>query len=154
MCGAHAEAIGGAGALAGAGRVKAATAVSYELAGRVARITLQRPERGNAITAQMLSELQQCVERADLDPHVHVVALSGAGPGFCGGYDLVESAQEMGSSSSTGKDPGDGSPLEPAVIATNHDPRGTWDPMVDYAMMSRNVRAFMACSTVASPSSA
>jgi enoyl-CoA hydratase len=33
--------------------------------------------------------------------------------------------------------------LDPAVIAGNHDPSGTWDPMVDYAMMSRNVRAFM-----------
>jgi enoyl-CoA hydratase len=29
------------------------------------------------------------------------------------------------------------------VIAANHDPAGTWDPMVDYTMMSRNVRAFM-----------
>src|SRR5947209_12354077 len=28
-------------------------------------------------------------------------------------------------------------------MAANHDPRGTWDPMVDYAMMSRNVRGFM-----------
>ena len=36
-----------------------------------------------------------------------------------------------------------GSPLDPVVMAANHDPRGTWDPMVDYAMMSRNVRAFM-----------
>ena len=36
-----------------------------------------------------------------------------------------------------------GSPLDPAVMAANHDPRGTWDPMVDYAMMSRNVRGFM-----------
>ena len=36
-----------------------------------------------------------------------------------------------------------GSPLDPAVIAANHDPARTWDPMVDYAMMSRNVRGFM-----------
>ncbi len=36
-----------------------------------------------------------------------------------------------------------GSPLDPTVIAANHDPSGTWDPMVDYAMMSRNVRGFM-----------
>src|SRR5439155_9634149 len=36
-----------------------------------------------------------------------------------------------------------GSPLDPAVIAANHDPGSVWDPMVDYAMMSRNVRAFM-----------
>ena len=34
--------------------------------------------------------------RADLDPAVHVIVLSGAGPGFCGGYDLVESAEGMG----------------------------------------------------------
>ena len=36
-----------------------------------------------------------------------------------------------------------GSPLDQAVMAANHDPYGTWDPMVDFAMMSRNVRAFM-----------
>jgi enoyl-CoA hydratase len=36
-----------------------------------------------------------------------------------------------------------GSPLGPGVIAANHDPNRTWDPMVDYAMMSRNVRGFM-----------
>jgi enoyl-CoA hydratase len=36
-----------------------------------------------------------------------------------------------------------GSPIDPAVIARNHDPRETWDPVTDYAMMSRNVRGFM-----------
>jgi enoyl-CoA hydratase len=36
-----------------------------------------------------------------------------------------------------------GSPLDPAVMAANHDPHGTWDPMLDYAMMSRNVEGFM-----------
>ena len=36
-----------------------------------------------------------------------------------------------------------GSPLDPMVQAANHDPSKTWDPMVDYAGMSRNVRAFM-----------
>ena len=36
-----------------------------------------------------------------------------------------------------------GSPLDPAVIAANHDPAGIWDATVDYTMMSRNVRAFM-----------
>jgi enoyl-CoA hydratase len=39
--------------------------------------------------------------------------------------------------------PVDGTVLDPAVQGANHDPAGTWDPMVDYAMMSRNVRAFM-----------
>jgi enoyl-CoA hydratase len=36
-----------------------------------------------------------------------------------------------------------GSPLDPLAIAANHDPAGTWDPMLDYAMMSRNVQGFM-----------
>jgi enoyl-CoA hydratase/carnithine racemase len=116
-------------------------AVDYEVSGRVARITLDRPERGNAITRQLIEELAACVERADLDPQVHVLALSGNGPGFCGGYDLVESAEGMGSQRSGSAPPG--SPLDPAVMAANHDPGGTWDPIVDYAMMSRNVRGFM-----------
>ena len=36
-----------------------------------------------------------------------------------------------------------GSPMDPKVQMANHDPEGTWDPIVDYAMMSRNVRGFM-----------
>jgi enoyl-CoA hydratase len=69
------------------------TAITYEADGRIARITLNRPDRGNALTRTMIAELEQCVEQADLDPAVHVIALSGAGTGFCGGYDLVESAE-------------------------------------------------------------
>jgi enoyl-CoA hydratase len=121
--------------------------VSYEVTGRVARITLDRPERGNGITRGLVEELASCVERADLDPAVHVMLLSGNGPGFCGGYDLVESAEGMGSAAGAeglaARAAPEGSPLDPRVIGANHDPGGTWDPMVDYAMMSRNVRGFM-----------
>jgi enoyl-CoA hydratase len=120
--------------------------VRYEVAERVARITLDRPQRGNGITLGMVSELTECVERADLDPSVHVLLLAGNGPGFCGGYDLAESAERMGDGASqgpTGWGSASGSPLDAAVIARNHDPRRTWDPMVDFAMMSRNVRGFM-----------
>ena len=66
------------------------------MAGRVARITLNRPERGNGINRAMLTALEQAVERADLDPEVSVVLLSGNGKGFCGGYDLVQSAEGQG----------------------------------------------------------
>jgi enoyl-CoA hydratase len=119
-----------------------AAAVRYEVTGRVARITLDRPQRGNAITGQLIRELAACVERADLDPAVHVMALAGAGPGFCAGYDLLESAERMSPEGSGAPAPA-GSPVDPAVIAANHDPGGTWDAMTDYAMMSRNVRGFM-----------
>jgi enoyl-CoA hydratase len=115
----------------------------YEVTDRVARITLNRPERGNGITRLLVSELEQYVEQADLDPAVHAILLAGAGKGFCGGYDLVESAEGQGRLGEEGSAPPPGSPLDPAVMAANHDPAGTWDAMVDYAMMSRNVRAFM-----------
>ena len=40
----------------------------------------------------MPPELAECVERANLDPGVHVIALAGNGKGFCGGYDLGQAA--------------------------------------------------------------
>jgi len=124
--------------------------LTYAVADGVARITLDRPERGNGITRRLVTELEETVERADLDPEVRVILLSGNGKGFCGGYDLVESAEGQGR---LGDAPGDapaGSPLDPSVMAANHDPARTWDPMVDFGMMSRNARAFMSlfhCTT-------
>ena len=116
--------------------------LTYEVDGRIARITLDRPERGNGITLEMPRELAACVERADLDPEVHVIALSGNGTGFCGGYDLVASAEAMSEGFGVDAAP-KGSPLDPAVQGANHDPDGAWDPVVDFQMMSRNVRGFM-----------
>jgi enoyl-CoA hydratase len=115
--------------------------MKYEVTGRVARITLDRPARGNGITLDMPRELAACVEHANLDPAVHVILLAGNGKGFCGGYDLVESAERLGAGVDADVPPG--SPVDPQVLARNHDPRATWDPMVDYQMMSRNVRGFM-----------
>jgi enoyl-CoA hydratase len=115
--------------------------MTYQRTGRIARIVLNRPHRGNGITLDMPRELAECVERANLDPEVHVIALSGNGKGFCGGYDLVASAE--GKRDDTEGDAAPGSPLDPMVIALNHDPSGVWDPVVDYQMMSRNVRGFM-----------
>jgi enoyl-CoA hydratase len=126
--------------------------VLYEAADRVARITLNRPERGNGITAALVAALSDCVRCAELDPTVHVLVLSGAGTGFCGGYDLVESAEGMGAErdESRAATPA-GSPLDPSVIAANHDPASTWDPMLDYAMMSRNVQGFMSLLRCSKP---
>ncbi|HEX5058674.1 MAG TPA: crotonase/enoyl-CoA hydratase family protein [Kofleriaceae bacterium] len=116
--------------------------MTYEVTGKIARITLNRPKRGNGITLALPQELAACVERANLDPKVHVIALSGNGTGFCGGYDLVESAEGMAMGVEEAKRQKD-TPLDPAVIATNHMPTNVWDPVTDYQMMSRNVRGFM-----------
>jgi enoyl-CoA hydratase len=120
------------------------TTMTYAVDGRIARITLNRPERGNGLTLVTPRELADCVERANLDPEVHVIALAGNGKGFCGGYDLVASAEKGMTDLSDHVEVGPtGSPLDPLVQRENHDPANTWDPMVDYQMMSRNVRGFM-----------
>jgi enoyl-CoA hydratase len=123
-------------------RIETLETLTYEVTGRIARITLNRPERGNGITLEMPRELAACAERADLDPDVHVIALAGNGSGFCGGYDLVGSA-ERNMEGIAQPDAPEGSPLDPTVQARNHDPDGTWDPVLDYQMMSRNLRGFM-----------
>jgi enoyl-CoA hydratase len=122
--------------------MKSLATMTYERDGRIARITLDRPERGNGITLAMPRELADCVERANLDPEVHAIALAGNGSGFCGGYDLVESAE--GSMDGLGAaDAPPGSPIDPAVVARNHAPETNWDPVTDFQMMWRNVRGFM-----------
>lgn len=123
--------------------------MTYAVEDRVARITLDRPDRGNGIVPRLIAELEACVERADLDPAVHVILLAGNGKGFCGGYDLVQSAEGLGVEDVGDDGPGayatppEGAPTHPWTMAANHVPNEAWDPMVDYAMMSRNVSGFM-----------
>jgi enoyl-CoA hydratase len=116
--------------------------LTYETEGRVARITLNRPERGNGIVPRMTAEIAACVERANLDPGVHAIALAGSGSGFCGGYDLVASA-EGDMSGLEGVEAPPGSPVDPSTIAANHAPDSNWDPVTDFQFMWRNVRGFM-----------
>ncbi|MET7768500.1 crotonase/enoyl-CoA hydratase family protein [Nocardia sp. NPDC005366] len=118
--------------------------LTYEVDGRIARITFDRPEQGNAITPDTPRDLAHAVERADLDPRVHVILLSGRGKGFCGGYDLsmfAENSFEV-TDPANAADPVTGTVVDPVVQGRNHNPAATWDPMVDYAMMSRFNRGF------------
>ncbi len=114
--------------------------LTYERDGRIARITFNRPEKGNSITANTPLDLAHAVERADLDPRVHVILVSGRGKGFCGGYDLSIFAEQ--GSAGRGPDQVSGTVIDPKVNAVNHNPREIWDPMIDYAMMSRFNRGF------------
>jgi enoyl-CoA hydratase len=113
--------------------------LTYDRDGRVARITLNRPERGNGITLAMPAEIAAAVEEANLDPAVHAIALAGNGSGFCGGYDLG-AAEAFAAGPGQG---GSGRPDDPVTIAANHDPQRTWDPVLDFQMMARNLRGFM-----------
>lgn len=93
------------------------TSLTYETAGRIARITLNRPERLNAIDEKMPGEIRAAVERANADDGIHVIVLAGAGRGFCSGYDLKAFAETKGEN--------------PGVQSM------PWDPMVDYRFMKQ-----------------
>ncbi len=62
----------------------------YEVADRVATLTLNRPEKRNALNAALVAALKDGLARAEADADVRVVALTGAGPDFCSGADLAE----------------------------------------------------------------
>ncbi|WP_454231776.1 crotonase/enoyl-CoA hydratase family protein [Mycolicibacterium fortuitum] len=113
--------------------------MTYEVTDRIARITFNRPEKGNSIVADTPVELQSLVERADLDPNVHVILVSGRGEGFCAGFDLSAYADGTGEA---GGGRYEGTVLSGRTQAINHLPDQPWDPMVDYQMMSRFVRGF------------
>ena len=115
--------------------------MTYEVTDRVARITFNRPEKGNAIIADTPLELSALVERADLDPGVHVILVSGRGEGFCAGFDLSAYADRTGSAGGTGRAI-TGPCWTVKTQAVNHLPDQPWDPMIDYQMMSRFVRGF------------
>lgn len=112
--------------------------MTYEVTDRVARITFNRPEQGNAIIADTPLELAALVERADLDPQVHVILVSGRGDGFCGGFDLSAYAE----ANDEGSVRYSGTALDGQVQLRNHRPNINWDPMLDYQMMSRFTRGF------------
>jgi len=70
----------------------------YNVANRVATITLNRPDKLNAWTALMESEVRSHMENAEQDDEVRVIVLTGAGRGFCAGADmsLLSAAAERG----------------------------------------------------------
>ena len=65
-------------------------AVLYRTDGAVATITLNRPQRHNALTDAMLDSVAALVRTADEDDAVKVIVLDGAGPSFCAGFDMSD----------------------------------------------------------------
>ena len=97
--------------------------VLYQRDGRIARITLNRPEVFNAINDTLPQALADAVARANADDAAHVIVLSGAGRAFCSGYDLHLYAER------------------PRPCPGSQDM--PWDPMVDFQFMHRNTQHFM-----------
>ena len=93
--------------------------VRYEVRDRKAYLTLNRPDRLNAITAEVARALCARVEQANEDPDVHVIVLQGAGRAFSAGYDMKQYAE--------------------AGVDTQGE---VWDPIRDFALMKRNTDDF------------
>jgi enoyl-CoA hydratase len=103
--------------------------ITYSVAGRRATITLNRAERMNAIDRHMPREIADAVAAANEDNNVHVIVLTGAGKGFCGGYDLVEFAEQR--------------PQPRQDKADKANSPKPWDPMADFYTMFQNTKDFM-----------
>ena len=69
--------------------------VLYAMDGPVAVITLNRPERLNAMDQAMLEQLTAAADRAEQDDQIRAVVLTGAGNGFSSGFDLKAQALAM-----------------------------------------------------------
>jgi enoyl-CoA hydratase len=71
--------------------LKSTDCVAFDVRDDVARITLNRPEKRNALSAKTIRELHQALLEADDRRDANVILLSGAGRDFCAGYDLTDS---------------------------------------------------------------
>ena len=96
--------------------------VLYETAEAVATITLNRPERLNALTPGLVGDLRDALIQANEDDHVRAIRLRGGGTSFCAGYDIGWGAQ----------------------IMEEREEDRPWDPMADLRIMSRFVDLYMA----------
>src|SRR6202020_3433554 len=70
--------------------------ITYEVKGTPAIVTLNRPERRNALSGRLLRELNAALKEADEFNPVHCVLLRGAGPHFFAGADLTEYSSGRG----------------------------------------------------------
>ena len=98
-----------------------AATVLYEAGEGVATLTLNRPERLNAIVPELIEDLRAGLRRAWDDGEVRAIRLRAAGRMFCAGYDIRWGAETM---------------------AADQDGEA-WDPIADYRGMSRFVDAYM-----------
>lgn len=91
------------------------SSVLYAAENRIARLTLNRPERLNAIDEPLARGLREAVARANDDDDVHVIVLEGAGRAFCAGFDLKDFAEGH----------------------SEWNQEMPWDPLIDFRMMKR-----------------
>lgn len=70
--------------------------IIYRVQGRIAQIVLNRPEKHNALSNELIEELHRALDEAESNDSVKVLILSGAGPSFCSGHDLSQVGFQYG----------------------------------------------------------
>ena len=80
--------------------------ILYDVSDRIATITFNRPEARNALSSEVLRLLPELLLKADADPDVDVLILTGTDPAFCAGLDLKELGDTAGNLGGTGADGG------------------------------------------------
>jgi len=106
------------------------TTLLYDVRDAKAYLTLNRPDRLNAIDDVMPGEIRAAVEEANADDAVRVIVVQGAGRAFCAGYDLKQFAE------------GDSRPSAEGDINDRWRQTKPWDPVRDYREMRRNTDDF------------
>lgn len=105
-------------------------AIRYSVDERVATITLNRPEKLNAISSGMPEEIAAATNLANEDDDVHVIIVTGDGRGFCAGFDLEEFAESE-------------RPFAGSQYSGQPENDTPWDPMADFYLMNHYTQQFM-----------
>ena len=109
--------------------------VLYEERDQIAIVTLNRPEKKNALNEAMIQGVADAIDRASKSADVAAIVLRGAGGNLTAGYDLTAGLEDL-----DGKYPAWSTPYG----APGPEPRdGAWDPVRDYQFMNNNVQRFM-----------
>jgi methylglutaconyl-CoA hydratase len=69
--------------------------VRFEVRGPVAIVTIDRPDRRNALAVELIAELSDALDRARYEPNARAIVLTGAGPSFCSGMDMKEAQKAL-----------------------------------------------------------
>ena len=80
--------------------------ILYEVEDNVLTLTLNRPDKLNAFTRDMMHELINAFDKADEDDNVRAIIITGAGRGFCAGADLSVGADTFNADVRAGRESG------------------------------------------------
>jgi enoyl-CoA hydratase/carnithine racemase len=97
------------------------TEIKYEVADKVATLTLNRPDKLNAFTGVMMMEMIKAFDMADADDNVRAVVVTGAGRGFCAGADLSQGAKTFDYESRSDRPEKAGVPMKNGEVDWSHE---------------------------------